>query len=66
LDDEHISSLLTELWYEEINQQFVTLQSSWNIFKADGELNKDQNHSWNFKFSSITNKLGIKLIEILF
>jgi len=66
LDNEHISSLLTELWYEQINQQSVTLQSSWNIFKADGELNKDQNNSWNFKFTSIINKSGVKLIEILF
>ncbi|CAF5103160.1 unnamed protein product [Rotaria sp. Silwood1] len=56
VDNKHISRLLTELWYEQINHQPLTLQSSWDLFKLYGELNKDYNHFWNFDFSSIINK----------
>jgi hypothetical protein len=53
--------LLTELWYDQINQQPLNLQSSWYRFKVDGELNSDHNNSWNFKLPSIINKSGMKI-----
>ncbi|CAF1240120.1 unnamed protein product [Rotaria sordida] len=56
LDNKHISRLLTELWYEQINHQPLTVKSSWHLFKSDGKLNKDHSHFWDFNFSSIINK----------
>ncbi|CAF0972614.1 unnamed protein product [Adineta steineri] len=57
LDNKHISSLLTELWYQQINQQPLILQSDSYIFKANEESNKNHNISWNLNLSLINNKL---------
>ncbi|CAF2908719.1 unnamed protein product [Rotaria sp. Silwood2] len=59
LDNKHVSHLLTELWYEQINHQPLIVQSSWPFFKSYGELNKDHDHFWDFNFSSILNKSNL-------
>ncbi|CAF1029230.1 unnamed protein product [Adineta steineri] len=57
LDNKHTSPLLTELWYQQINQQPLILQSGSYIFKANDESNKNHNISWNLNLSLINNKL---------
>ncbi|CAF1161654.1 unnamed protein product [Adineta steineri] len=57
LDNKHISSLLTELWHQQINQQPLILQSGSHIFKTNEESNKNHNISWNLNLSLINNKL---------
>jgi hypothetical protein len=49
-----------------VDQQFVTLQSSEDLFKMIGELNQDQNNSWDLKFSSMMNRSDIQSFGNIF